>query len=200
MSEQYTPEVIFEMYYPTIMDELSEESELEASLFHKAPKEFLSKNKLHIEIPENFVAARKMRHASDAVVEIYKERFDICLEIEIEQLEKKESRYSKDADEALRQEVQKIVHTYEETKKAAKEELKQEKEEAQQRRNLSVKKRHTSKRKLTIRIFSTAEALRAMRHRFAILSMRLARSLSADRFSLWIPVKYETKRRLSYLM
>ena len=148
LSEQHTPEVIFEMYYPAIMDELTAESELEASLFHKAPKEFLSRNKLHIEIPENFVAAQKMKRVSEVVTQIYRERFDIDLEIEITQLEKSESRYAKDAEEALRQEVHKIVATYEETKKEAKEELKHEKEEAQKKKEFVRREKTYQQKKI----------------------------------------------------
>lgn len=148
LSEQHTPEVIFGMYYEAIMDELSAQSELEASLFHKAEKEFLGRNKLHIEIPENFVAAEKMKHVREVLVAIYKERFDMELEVEVEQIEKKESRYAKDAEEALRQEVQKIVTTYEETKKEAKEELKQEKQEAQKKKEFVRREKTFAQRKI----------------------------------------------------
>lgn len=148
LSEQHTPEVIFGMYYESILDELSAQSELEASLFHKAEKEFLGRNKLHIEIPENFVAAEKMKHVKDVLVTIYKERFDMELEVEVEQIEKKESRYARDAEEALRQEVHKIVTTYEETKKEAKEELKQEKQEAQKKKEFVRREKTFTQRKI----------------------------------------------------
>ena len=117
LSQQHTPEVIFGMYYDNIMDELAAESSLEASLFHKADKEFLSGNILHIEIPDNFVAAEKMKRVKEILVTIYKERFDIDLQVDVERIDKGESQYAIDAGEALKQEVRKIVTTYEEAKK-----------------------------------------------------------------------------------
>ena len=148
LSQQHTPEVIFGMYYDNIMDELAAESSLEASLFHKADKEFLSGNILHIEIPDNFVAAEKMKRVKEILVTIYKERFDIDLQVDVERIDKGESQYAIDAGEALKQEVRKIVTTYEEAKKEAKEEAKQERQEAREKKEFVRRERNFTQRRI----------------------------------------------------
>ena len=119
LSDMYTPERLFLMCEESFEDELRESSEVEANVFHRAKKEFINGNTLKLTSEENFISKTKIESVREKLIEIYKERFDCCLEVVIELEPEKESRHRKLAEDALEKEIAQIVKNYEEAQENA---------------------------------------------------------------------------------
>ncbi|MCI6018534.1 MAG: PolC-type DNA polymerase III [Clostridiales bacterium] len=151
LSKQYTPESLMDIYYDSILADLNEISELEASLFHKAGKNFLNEKQLQLTIQDNFIIESKMNHVRDILVKMFKDRFDMDFEMLFMLEDEGESQSVLDAKEAMKQEVADILNQYEAVKKEAKEEAKQEaaqKKEQQQKKEFVRKENNYQRKKI----------------------------------------------------
>ena len=117
LSDMYTPERLFTLYEDSFEDELREESELEANIFHWAGKEFVNNSSLKLTSDDNFITATKMEHVKAKLIAIYQERFDFDLDVRVELRPEKKSRQKEMAEEAMNQEIAQIVKDYEKAKK-----------------------------------------------------------------------------------
>ena len=118
LSDMYTPERLFFLYEESFEDELREDSELEANIFHRAKKEFVNNSSLKLTSEDNFITATKIECVKSKLIDIYQERFDFNLEVRIElKASEEESRHKKLAEDALEKEIAQIVKTYEQAKK-----------------------------------------------------------------------------------
>ncbi len=82
LSEQYTPRVLFDVYYDSILFDLNEASPFEASLFDKADKDFPDEHRLRIHFRDNYIVESKMAHVREVLVEMFRERFGMDLELQ----------------------------------------------------------------------------------------------------------------------
>lgn len=151
LSKQYTPQTLFNIYYDSILLDLSVSSELEASLFHKAGKNFLSEKQLQLQFQDNFIIESKMTQVREYLVRMFRERFDMDFEMLFMLEDESESQSALDAKEAMRQEAADIISRYETVKKEAAQEAKAEaqkrKEEKQQKQNAFVRQGNNYQRR-----------------------------------------------------
>ena len=117
LSDAYTPERLFDLYEESFEEELREESELEANIFHWAGKEFVSSSALKLTSDDNYITATKIENVKSKLIAIYQERFDFDLDVRVELRPEKKSRHRQMAEEALNKEIAQIVKDYETAKK-----------------------------------------------------------------------------------
>ena len=117
LSDMYTPERLFFLYEDSFEDELREDSELEANIFHWAKKEFVSNSSLKLTSEDNFITATKLEKVKTKLITIYQERFDFNLDVRVELTPGEESRHKKMAEASLAKEIAQIVSDYEKGEK-----------------------------------------------------------------------------------
>lgn len=109
----YTPQVLFEQYEQSLEDELGEESAVEADIFHRCKKEFVNTECLLLTAENDLVTASRMGKIQEKLTEIFRERFDQSLQVQISLTARKEGMRQKRADETMEREVKQIVKDYE---------------------------------------------------------------------------------------
>jgi len=139
LSKQYTPETLMDMYYDSILMDLNDSSELEASLFHKAGKTFLTPEQLQLSIQDNFIIESKMQHVKAFLTDMFRERFGMDFEMLFMLEDHSESQSVLDAKEAMKQEVASILNRYEAVKQEAREEEKQKREQRKEQKQEEVR-------------------------------------------------------------
>lgn len=143
LSSQYTPEALMDIYLDSFVDELRKDSELEANLFYKAGKIFVSDNILKISVEDNLIASVKMERVKEKLIGIYKTRFDLDIQVDLEYIQMKKNRHAKEADAVVQKEVADIMTTYEQN---AKEAARKKSEQAKEKKKEFVKKDYNYKK------------------------------------------------------
>ena len=109
LSGQYTPKNLMEAYKESILFELRQKSAIEYNMFQNASCIFEEGNKLKLEMEDNIVAQGKEDSIRMLLKEVYEERFQIPIAIEISYCPAKESKHKKLNEMQLLQEVEAIM-------------------------------------------------------------------------------------------
>lgn len=109
LSEQYNAKVLLEEYKESMIEELNVYSVLLANLFRTAEFDFSSPSKAVMTIDHTIIAKTRCEELVQFLEKVICERCGLDFILSVEYREPKESKYRKNANEQLRQEVQAIV-------------------------------------------------------------------------------------------
>ncbi len=109
LSRQYTPENFMEIYKSSMLLELKAYNQLEHNLFRTARIEFPQEYSLRLLIPDSMVAREKGEVLVEYLEKIFCERCGMDLKVEPEFVAHEESRYRKNAEKKMEQEVEQVM-------------------------------------------------------------------------------------------
>ena len=109
LSEQYTPKSLIEVYKDSILDELNAYSVLEYNLLRTADMEFPEEDRLILTMDENIIAKTRTDEIIEFLEKVICERCGMNLKIFPQYRKPQESKYRKNSEEQIRQEVAGIV-------------------------------------------------------------------------------------------
>ena len=109
LSEQYTPKSLIEVYKDSILDELNAYSVLEYNLLRTADMEFPEEDRLILTMDETIIAKTRTDEIIEFLEKVICERCGMNLKIFPQYRKPKESKYRKNSEEQIRQEVAGIV-------------------------------------------------------------------------------------------
>ena len=109
LSEQYTPKSLIEVYKDSILDELNAYSVLEYSLLRTADMEFPEEDRLILTMDETIIAKTRTDEIIEFLEKVICERCGMNLKIFPQYRKPQESKYRKNSEEQIRQEVAGIV-------------------------------------------------------------------------------------------
>ena len=109
LSEQYTPKSLREVYKDSILDELNAYSVLEYNLLRTADMEFPEEDRLILTMDETIIAKTRTDEIIEFLEKVICERCGMNLKIFPQYRKPQESKYRKNSEEQIRQEVAGIV-------------------------------------------------------------------------------------------
>ena len=109
LSEQYTPKSLIEVYKDSILDELNAYSVLEYNLLRTADMEFPEEDRLILTMDETIIAKTRTDEIIEFLEKVICERCGMNLKIFPQYRKPQESKYRKNSEEQIRQEVAGIV-------------------------------------------------------------------------------------------
>ena len=109
LSEQYTPKSLIEVYKDSILDELNAYSVLEYNLLRTADMEFPEEDRLILTMDETIIAKTRTDEIIEFLEKVFCERCGMNLKIFPQYRKPQESKYRKNSEEQIRQEVAGIV-------------------------------------------------------------------------------------------
>ena len=109
LSEQYTPKSLIEVYKDSILDELNAYSVLEYNLLRTADMEFPEEDRLILTMDETIIAKTRTDEIIEFLDKVICERCGMNLKIFPQYRKPQESKYRKNSEEQIRQEVAGIV-------------------------------------------------------------------------------------------
>ena len=109
LSEQYTPKSLIEVYKDSILDELNAYSVLENNLLRTADMEFPEEDRLILTMDETIIAKTRTDEIIEFLEKVICERCGMNLKIFPQYRKPQESKYRKNSEEQIRQEVAGIV-------------------------------------------------------------------------------------------
>ena len=109
LSEQYTPKALMEVYKDSILDELNAYSVLEYNLLRTADMEFPEEDRLILTMDETIIAKTRTDEIIEFLEKVICERCGMNLKIFPQYRKPQESKYRKNSEEQIRQEVAGIV-------------------------------------------------------------------------------------------
>ena len=109
LSEQYTPKSLIEVYKDSILDELNAYSVLEYNLLRTADMEFPEEDRLILTMDETIIAKTRTDEIIEFLEKVICERCGMNLKIFPQYRKPQESKYWKNSEEQIRQEVAGIV-------------------------------------------------------------------------------------------
>ena len=109
LSEQYTPKSLIEVYKDSILDELNAYSVLEYNLLRTADMEFPEDGRLILTMDETIIAKTRTDEIIEFLEKVICERCGMNLKIFPQYRKPQESKYRKNSEEQIRQEVAGIV-------------------------------------------------------------------------------------------
>ncbi|MGO5018906.1 PolC-type DNA polymerase III [Roseburia faecis] len=109
LSEQYTPKSLIEVYKDSILDELNAYSVLEYNLLRTADMEFPEEDRLILTMDETIIAKTRTDEIIEFLEKVICERCGMSLKIFPQYRKPQESKYRKNSEEQIRQEVAGIV-------------------------------------------------------------------------------------------
>ena len=109
LSEQYTPKSLIEVYKDSILDELNAYSVLEYNLLRTADMEFPEEDRLMLTMDETIIAKTRTDEIIEFLEKVICERCGMNLKIFPQYRKPQESKYRKNSEEQIRQEVAGIV-------------------------------------------------------------------------------------------
>ena len=109
LSEQYTPKSLIEVYKDSILDELNAYSVLEYNLLRTADMEFPEEDRLILTMDETIIAKTRTDEIIEFLEKVICERCGMNLKIFPQYRKPQESKYRKNSEEQIRQEVTGIV-------------------------------------------------------------------------------------------
>ena len=109
LSEQYTPKSLIEVYKDSILDELNAYSVLEYNLLRTADMEFPEEDRLILTMDETIIAKTRTDEIIEFLEKVSCERCGLNLKIFPQYRKPQESKYRKNSEEQIRQEVAGIV-------------------------------------------------------------------------------------------
>ena len=105
LSRQYTPENLFDIYKESIILELNESSPIIATMLKKAPTRFDESGRLVIDLESSIVSEARMKILKETIENIFRDRFDMPLEVRIEKRILNSHRYAERNARRLKNEV-----------------------------------------------------------------------------------------------
>ncbi len=105
LSQQYTPENLFDIYKESIILELNESSPIIATMLKKAPTRFDESGRLVIDLESSIVSEARMKILKETIETIFRDRFDMPLEVRIEKRILNSHRYAERNARRLKNEV-----------------------------------------------------------------------------------------------
>ena len=105
LSEQYTPKSLIEVYKDSILDELNAYSVLEYNLLRTADMEFPEEDRLILTMDETIIAKTRTDEIIEFLEKVICERCGMNLKIFPQYRKPQESKYRKNSEEQIRQEV-----------------------------------------------------------------------------------------------
>ncbi|MCI6243152.1 MAG: PolC-type DNA polymerase III [Lachnospiraceae bacterium] len=109
LSEQYTPQSLMDVYFDSILDELNAYSVLEYNLLRTADMEFDTPNHMILTMDETIIAKTRTEEILQFLEKVICERCGMDLIIQPMYRKPIESKYRKNSEEQIRQEVAGIV-------------------------------------------------------------------------------------------
>ena len=109
LSEQYTPKSLIEVYKDSILDALNAYSVLEYNLLRTADMEFPEEDRLILTMDETIIAKTRTDEIIEFLEKVICERCGMNLKIFPQYRKPQESKYRKNSEEQIRQEVAGIV-------------------------------------------------------------------------------------------
>ena len=109
LSEQYTPKSLIEVYKDSILDELNAYSVLEYNLLRTADMEFPEEDRLILTMDETIIAKTRTDEIIEFLEKVICESCGMNLKIFPQYRKPQESKYRKNSEEQIRQEVAGIV-------------------------------------------------------------------------------------------
>ena len=109
LSEQYTLKNLLDVYWSSILTEFHRYSLLEYNLLRQAKVDVVEENTLRISLEDSVLAHQKEEEIYHILEKIFNERCNLSVQIQIEFHEKKESKYRKNADLKMQNEVENVI-------------------------------------------------------------------------------------------
>ena len=109
LSEQYNAQSLLQVYRDSILEELNEYSVLEANLLRTADMKFEDSSHMILTMDNTIIAQTKGNEIVEFLEKVICERCGMDLIIKVEYRKPKESKYRKNSEEQIRQEVRAIV-------------------------------------------------------------------------------------------
>ena len=109
LSEQYTLKNLLDVYWSSILTEFHRYSLLEYNLLRQAKVDVVEENTLRISLEDSVLAHQKEEEIYHILEKIFNERCNLSAQIEMEFHEKKESKYRKNADLKMQNEVENVI-------------------------------------------------------------------------------------------
>ena len=109
LSAQYTPENFMDAYSSSMELELKNHNMLVYNLFKRAEILFPGPNEMCLKLPDSVIAREKSEILVDYMHKVFCERCGMDLKVEIELVPSEESRYRKNAELQIRQEVETVM-------------------------------------------------------------------------------------------
>ena len=109
LSELYTPETLIHEYRESMQEELNDYSLLLGNVFRTAEMQFDTSSKVKLIMDETIIAKTRGEEVVQFLEKIVCERCGMDLIVEVEYREPKESKYRKNSNEQIRQQVKAIV-------------------------------------------------------------------------------------------
>ena len=109
LSEQYTLKNLLDVYWSSILTEFHRYSLLEYNLLRQAKVGVVEENTLRISLEDSVLAHQKEEEIYHILEKIFNERCNLSVQIQMEFHEKKESKYRKNADLKMQNEVENVI-------------------------------------------------------------------------------------------
>lgn len=109
LSEQYTPQNFLEAYRTSMEIELRNYNMLEYNLFKQAKLEFPDTHSMKMYLPDTVISRQKSEILVEYMHKVFCERCGMDLKVEIQFIERPESKYRKNAELQIQQEVANVV-------------------------------------------------------------------------------------------
>ena len=109
LSEQYTLKNLLDVYWSSILTEFHRYSLLEYNLLRQAKVDVVEENTLRISLEDSVLAHQKEEEIYHILEKIFNERCNLSAQIQMEFHEKKESKYRKNADFKMQNEVENVI-------------------------------------------------------------------------------------------
>ena len=109
LSEQYNPEALIHAYRESMQEELNEYSALLGNVFRTAKMQFESESKVKLIMDETIIAKTRGEEVVQYLEKVVCERCGMDLIVEVKYCKPQESKYRKNSNEQIRQQVKAIV-------------------------------------------------------------------------------------------
>ena len=109
LSEQYTLKNLLDVYWSSILTEFHRYSLLEYNLLRQAKVDVVEENTLRISLEDSVLAHQKEEEIYHILEKIFNERCNLSVQIQMGFHEKKESKYRKNADLKMQNEVENVI-------------------------------------------------------------------------------------------
>ena len=109
LSEQYTLKNLLDVYWSSILTEFHRYSLLEYNLLRQAKVDVVEENILRISLEDSVLAHQKEEEIYHILEKIFNERCSLSVQIQMDFHEKKESKYRKNADLKMQNEVENVI-------------------------------------------------------------------------------------------
>ena len=109
LSEQYTLKNLLDVYWSSILTEFHRYSLLEYNMLRQAKVDVVEENTLRISLEDSVLAHQKEEEIYHILEKIFNERCNLSVQIQMGFHEKKESKYRKNADLKMQNEVENVI-------------------------------------------------------------------------------------------